>query len=82
MAKDLSVRASPDAVSASVRGIPDVAIQVAANQDVQNKLLLLSGCIQGRASTKAAVAAQSSASVVTQELKGLGISLSRQTGSG
>jgi hypothetical protein len=80
LAKSLSgqAEASPDAVMTSIRGISDIAIQVAANQDVQNRLLLLTTCIHGTATREAVVAAQGSASVVAQELKGLGITLSAQ----
>lgn len=65
----------PSAVTAAIRLIANTAIQVAASQDLQAKLLLLGACTQGSATQKMANAAAASSSVIDTELRQLGISL-------
>jgi hypothetical protein len=76
IAKQLSPQSTggPAAATAAIKGIQNTAIQFAAGQDVQNKLILLSACSQGTATKKMAMTAAASAAVITQELKALGIS--------
>ena len=64
---------SPDAITTAIRGIPNVAIQVAATQDLQAKLELLSTCAQGTATQRTALQASAAASVITKELSQIGI---------
>jgi hypothetical protein len=66
---------SPDAITTAIRGIPSVAIQVAATQDLQAKLELLSTCTQGTATQRTALQASAASSVITKELSQLGIHL-------
>jgi hypothetical protein len=75
LAKTLSPQgaSSPDAITTVIRGIPNVAIQVAATQDLQAKLELLSTCAQGTATERTALQASAAASVITKELSQLGI---------
>lgn len=65
----------PDALATPIKGITDIPVQVAVRQDLQNKLMLLSACMQGSATAKQAATVQASSSVVVKELKGLGISI-------
>ena len=70
-----TVGSSPDALTTAIKGITDIPVQVAVRQDLQNKLMLLSGCIRGSATTAQATTTKASASVVVQGLNALGISI-------
>jgi hypothetical protein len=68
-------RTDPSAVSAAITLISNTAMQAAASEDLQAKLLLLSACAQGSATKRMANAAAASSSVITTELMQIGISL-------
>jgi hypothetical protein len=67
--------ASPGAVSAAIKGIPNTAIQVAVSQDLQAKLILLSNCSKGTATEAQAASVHATSAAVQQEFQQLGISL-------
>lgn len=64
---------SSSAVVSAIKGIPNVAIQFAANQDFQSKIALLNACTQGSATQETANRASASASLIGHELSQLGI---------
>jgi hypothetical protein len=66
---------TPNSISAAIRGISYIPLQVAANEDLQNKLLFIGTCIHGAATVKEADITRNSASVLIRELKELGISI-------
>ena len=65
--------ASYDALTKAIKGIPNIAIEVAANQDLEAKLKLVTDCTQGKASQSDAAAVMSTSSTVSRELKELKI---------
>ena len=65
--------ADPNAVTTAIKGIPNTALQLAIAQDVQAKLQLLSACAAGPVNAKTAASAQSTASIVQQELQQVGV---------
>lgn len=75
LAKSLFSQGSngPDAVTTAIKGIPNVAIQVAANQDFRAKIALIGACTNGDATQKDATEAKETSSLIGRELTQLGI---------
>jgi hypothetical protein len=65
--------ASYEGLTKAVKGIPNIAFEVDANEDVQAKLHLVIDCVQGKASASDASTAQNTSNVVTSELKELNV---------
>ncbi len=63
--------ASYEKLSKAIKGIPNIAIEVAANQDLQAKLRLVTDCIQGKATQSDATSVESTSRTVNSELEEL-----------